>query len=77
VTEIDGNKPNGAAALAGSAWLLGVLALLFLVLRVVGVIGWSWWWVLLPLWGPFALVTVIAIGALVGMVVHEVRKAKH
>ena len=35
---------------------LGLLALLFIGLRLGGVIDWSWWIVLLPLWGPLALV---------------------
>ena len=41
--------------LAGRGWKFGqalwALALLALVaLKLTGVIGWSWWWVLLPLW---------------------------
>lgn len=32
-----------------------VLFLIFLVLKVIGVISWSWWWVTSPLWIPFAL----------------------
>ena len=28
----------------------GVLFLIFLVLKLVGVIDWSWWWVTAPLW---------------------------
>lgn len=35
-----------------------LLALLFIALKLVGVICWSWWWVLLPVWGPFVLAIV-------------------
>jgi len=35
---------------------LGALAIAFIVLRLCGVIAWSWWWVLAPLWAPVALV---------------------
>lgn len=35
--------------------LFGVLAIAFIVLKMVGVIDWSWWYVLLPLWGPAAV----------------------
>jgi hypothetical protein len=28
----------------------GCLALIFITLKLVGVIHWSWWWVLSPLW---------------------------
>ena len=27
----------------------------FLTLKLCGVIAWSWWWVLAPLWGAIAL----------------------
>ena len=33
----------------------GVLFLIFLVLKLVGVIDWSWWWVTAPLWIGLAL----------------------
>lgn len=33
----------------------GLLALVFITLKLTGVIGWSWWWVTVPLWGGFAL----------------------
>ena len=46
------------------------LFLVFLVLKLVGVIGWSWWWVTAPLWGPTVLVlSIFAIAALIGLFV--------
>ena len=30
--------------------LFGVLGIVFTVLKLVGVINWSWWLVLLPFW---------------------------
>ena len=35
---------------------MGALALLFIALKLTGVIAWSWWWVTLPLWGGLALI---------------------
>lgn len=32
----------------------GVLTITFIVLKLTGVIGWSWWWVLSPTWIPIA-----------------------
>jgi hypothetical protein len=32
-----------------------LLLLAFIVLKLCGVITWSWWWVLAPLWIPVAL----------------------
>lgn len=36
----------------------GLLAILFIGLKLGGVIAWSWWWVLAPLWAPVALAVV-------------------
>ena len=49
----------------------GVLSLLlvaFIVLKLCGVITWSWLWVLSPLWVPIALVLVILL--IVGIMVY-------
>lgn len=43
--------------------LFFVLFIVFLVLKLTGVIAWSWWWVTAPLWGPAAFV-VLAFGIL-------------
>lgn len=40
---------------------MGALAVLFVGLRLTGVIDWPWWAVLLPLWGPFALVAALVL----------------
>lgn len=42
-----------------------VLFIVFLTLKLTGVIAWSWWWVTAPLWIPAAvivLVLVLAVG---------------
>ena len=33
----------------------GLLAIVFIVLKLTGYITWSWWWVLAPLWIPFLI----------------------
>lgn len=40
-----------------------ILGLIFIVLKLTGVINWSWWWVLAPLWGSalFALLCMLFI----------------
>jgi hypothetical protein len=30
----------------------GILAIVFITLKLTGYIAWSWWWVLAPLWMP-------------------------
>lgn len=52
--------------------LPGVLTIVFVVLKLVGVITWSWAWVLAPLWIAAALVVIIAIV----LIVMKLRKNK-
>lgn len=40
---------------SGGIGLGGLLAVLFIGLKLTHVIAWSWWWVLSPLWAPLAL----------------------
>lgn len=42
-------------------WFLWVLAILFIALKLMRYISWSWIWVLCPIWGQFALGVVIVI----------------
>jgi hypothetical protein len=44
---------------------LGLLAILFIGLKLTHFIAWSWWWVLAPLWIGFAVLVVILFIALV------------
>lgn len=43
----------------GGLDLFGTLGVVFIVLKLVGVIDWSWWWVLSPFWIFAALVLLI------------------
>lgn len=42
-----------------------VLLIVFIVLKLIGVIDWSWWWVLCPLWIVFGIAFLIVLGAAV------------
>lgn len=44
---------------SGGISLLGWVFILFLALKLLGKIGWSWWWVTSPLWGPSAVIIAI------------------
>lgn len=49
---------------SGGIGFTGLLALVFITLKLCGVISWSWWWVLAPLWIPFILIVLIVLIAL-------------
>ncbi len=46
---------------AGGIGFLGLLGIVFIVLKLCGVINWSWWIVLLPLYGGFAIFLTVAL----------------
>lgn len=51
------NSPSSSV----SVGFPGLLALLFIGLKLAGAITWSWWWVLSPLWIAFAIGFSIAV----------------
>jgi hypothetical protein len=44
---------------------LDLIQIALIVLKLTGVITWSWWWVLAPLWIGVAPVVPIAVGLLI------------
>lgn len=54
----------------GGIGFVGLLTIVFIVLKLVGKITWSWWWVLSPIWISFAAVLgVIAVVAIIAIIV--------
>jgi hypothetical protein len=47
-----------------SIGFLDILALIFITLKLLGVITWSWWWVLTPIWIQVGIFVVLAAGFL-------------
>jgi hypothetical protein len=46
---------NSKTASSGGIGVSGLLGVVFVVLKLLGKITWSWWWVTLPFWGGIAL----------------------
>jgi hypothetical protein len=46
---------------SGGIGFSSVLFLVFLVLKLTGVIDWSWWWVTAPLWIGFIIAVVSCV----------------
>ncbi len=45
----------------GGIGFLSAFFLVLFVLKVTGSLGWSWWWVVAPIWGPWAAVAGIFV----------------
>lgn len=54
--EWDAERFTGNTEEDGIMNVFGVLGVTFVVLKLVGVIGWSWWLVTLPFWGGSVIV---------------------
>jgi hypothetical protein len=53
---------------SSSGGFAGLLTVAFVVLKLTGVIGWSWWWVLAPVWIPAVVVLlIVAVVAVVAV----------
>ena len=53
----------------------GLLTVLFVALKLTGVIGWSWWWVVSPLWIGLAVVAVVLLTlGLIWLIAHLLSK---
>jgi ABC-type antimicrobial peptide transport system permease subunit len=68
---------NQTTNVSGGIGFAGLLAIVFIVLKLLDKIDWSWWWVLSPLWIPLALVTsILLIVGFVGLIVIAVKAAR-
>lgn len=54
------NMKNNSSG-SGGIGFCGLLTVLFIALKLTGTIGWSWLWVLAPLWIPIALLVIVMI----------------
>lgn len=66
------NERNNTTA--GGIGFCGLLAVAFIVLKLTGVINWSWLWVLAPIWIPTAITLAIIVIVLVAILVRELTK---
>ena len=52
---------NNEKTSSGGIGFGSALLLTFIILKLVGVIDWSWWWVLSPIWIPVVLLLAVSI----------------
>lgn len=54
---------------SGGIGFCGLLTVLFIGLKLTGYIGWSWWWVLSPIWIPIVILLVVVFVVLMVLLV--------
>lgn len=68
------NNKNNASS--GGLGLASVFTIVFVVLKLVGVIDWKWIWVLCPLWINLILTVIVIIGVAIYMVYDDKKCGK-
>ena len=69
------NSSNNNTTVSGGIGFSGLLTIVFIVLKLCGVINWSWIWVLAPMWVSAALcVAIILIVAIFSFIIMIFKK---
>jgi hypothetical protein len=71
--------PNSNSSSSGGISLLGLIFVVFLVLKLaeIGTVAtWSWWWVTSPLWLPFAVAIPVLFLVLLVKGIAEISRPK-
>lgn len=45
----------------GGIGFFGMLTILFIALKLIGVINWGWFWILTPFWSPIVVLILLII----------------
>lgn len=54
---------SSSSSSSGGIGFVGLLTIVFITLKLTGNIGWSWWWVLSPIWITVLMVVAIILFA--------------
>jgi len=54
-----GNSSSSSSS--GGIGFAGLLTIVFIVLKLIGKIDWSWWWVLSPIWISASIAVIIIV----------------
>lgn len=65
------NENRNNSGTAGGIGFCGLLTIAFIILKLTGVISWSWLWVLAPIWIPTAIVLAVLLVVLIVVLVKE------
>lgn len=71
---------NESSSSSSGIGFFGLLAVLFVGLKLTHFIDWSWWWITAPLWGPalvfIAVLAIIFVGAILKSLYDDRRHEK-
>ena len=56
------NRGETSTTAGGGVTFIGLLTVVFITLKLLGHIDWSWWWVLSPMWISFGVAMLFVAG---------------
>lgn len=73
---MDENKGCSGCGLSVNVGFTGLLTIVFIALKLIGIINWSWIWVLCPLWIDIVLTVLLLIGLFIYLCCVAAKDAK-
>ena len=70
------NNAKQSNASSGGIGFTGALLIVFIVLKLLNKIDWSWWWVLSPFWIPASIIGSIFLGIILLTAIDTIRKGR-
>lgn len=71
---MDNSNNNRSSAAGGGLNILGVVEIVFIILKLLGIINWSWWIVLIPLWIDLGITLLVILVIIVTIIIDNKRK---
>lgn len=67
---------SSSSSSSGGIGFVGLLTIVFIVLKLIGTISWSWWWVLSPIWISSGLGILFLLCMVIGWFVQAIIEEK-
>jgi hypothetical protein len=66
-----GNAMSKESSSSGGISFVGLLTIVFITLKLIGKIDWSWWWVLSPLLAIVAIILFLVLLWLIAVIMEK------
>ena len=62
---------SSSSSSGGGIGFVGLLTIVFVTLKLLNVINWSWWWVVSPIWITASLVLITVVLGFIGYQIYK------
>lgn len=62
---------SSSSSSSGGIGFVGLLTIVFITLKLLNVINWSWWWVVSPIWITASLVIITVVLGFIGYLIYR------